>query len=323
MQSTLPQSAVRDVKVTLLLAGGHQYTLNLKSNDPLLHNLVGAIVAHSQQQAGYQGIFQIPLHQERSALCFSSERLIGVVTEPPMILQMGTATPQPEVAEPQAMQKSMQSSSPGEGIPAAAVPAHVLPSHYVQLDNFLTSEEKNHLLDYVLQYESAFVSTSTSTGDTDYRRSMVLHSFPEFAKLLTDRVRAALPEVFRQLKLQPFSIAEIEAQLTSHNHGNYYKVHNDNGSPDTATREFTYVYYFYREPKPFFGGELLLYDSRIENNFYVKADSFKAVEPRNNSIVFFPSRYLHEVLPVTCPSKAFADSRFTINGWVRRQVSAQ
>jgi Rps23 Pro-64 3,4-dihydroxylase Tpa1-like proline 4-hydroxylase len=27
---------------------------------------------------------------------------------------------------------------------------------------------------------------------------------------------------------------------------------------------------------------------------------------------------MHEVLRVSCPSKAFADSRFTINGWVRK-----
>ncbi|WP_333783600.1 hypothetical protein [Nostoc sp. 'Peltigera malacea cyanobiont' DB3992] len=27
---------------------------------------------------------------------------------------------------------------------------------------------------------------------------------------------------------------------------------------------------------------------------------------------------MHEVLPVNCPSQAFGDSRFTINGWVRR-----
>lgn len=95
-------------------------------------------------------------------------------------------------------------------------------------------------------------------------------------------------------------------------------MHNDNGSSETQNRELTYVYYFYREPKPFSGGELLLYDSKIENNYYVQADSFKTVEPRNNSIVFFPSRYLHEVKLVSCPSKAFADSRFTINGWIRR-----
>jgi len=154
----------------------------------------------------------------------------------------------------------------------------------------------------------------------DYRRSMILHSFPEFSQIVVNRIQAILPDVFRKLNLPSFAIAEIEAQLTSHNDGNYYKVHNDNGSPDTATREFTYVYYFHQEPKAFSGGELLIYDSKIENNFYVKADSYKRVEPRNNSIVFFLSRYLHEVLPVNCPSKAFADSRFTINGWVRRQV---
>jgi Rps23 Pro-64 3,4-dihydroxylase Tpa1-like proline 4-hydroxylase len=190
----------------------------------------------------------------------------------------------------------------------------------VQIDNFLTVEEHQRLVNYVFQHESAFVPTSTSTGDLDYRRSMILHSFPEFSQLVVNRIQAILPDVFRKLNLSSFPIAEIEAQLTSHNDGNYYKIHNDNGSPDTATREFTYVYYFYQQPKSFSGGELLIYDSKIENNFYVKADSYKRVEPRNNSIVFFLSRYLHEVLPVSCPSKAFADSRFTINGWVRRQV---
>lgn len=127
-----------------------------------------------------------------------------------------------------------------------------------------------------------------------------------------------LPDVISKLEIPPFTISQIESQLTAHNDGNYYKLHNDNGSLETATRELSYVYYFYREPKPFSGGELRIYDSRIENNFYVAAKSSKTVEPRNNSIMFFLSRYLHEVLPVSCPSKAFADSRFTINGWVRR-----
>ncbi len=76
-----------------------------------------------------------------------------------------------------------------------------------------------------------------------------------------------------------------------------------------------------QEPKAFSGGELLLYNSKIENNLYVNAESFTKIEPRNNSIVFFLSRCMHEVLPVNCKSKAFADSRFTINGWVRRAIN--
>jgi hypothetical protein len=41
-----------------------------------------------------------------------------------------------------------------------------------------------------------------------------------------------------------------------------------------------------------------------------------AVEPEHNSAVFFPSHLNHEVLPVTCRSKAFEDSRFAINVWI-------
>jgi Rps23 Pro-64 3,4-dihydroxylase Tpa1-like proline 4-hydroxylase len=124
--------------------------------------------------------------------------------------------------------------------------------------------------------------------------------------------------VIARLGIASFPIGQIESQLTAHNDGHYYKAHNDSGSPDTASRELTYVYYFNREPKQFSGGELRIYDSRIENNFFIKAESYKTIEPINNSIVFFLSRYIHEVLPIRCPSQQFADSRFTINGWVRR-----
>lgn len=295
MDFTSQATHSQDVKVTLLLTGGHQYTLYLKPNDPLLQSLMATIITRAQKQKTvFSYLFQISLEGGRATLSFPSEHLVGLVTEPPIYWQ------QNEPAKPQI--------------------SAILESDYVQIDNFLTVEEHQQLLNYVFQRESAFVPTSTSTGDLDYRRSMILHSFPEFSQLVVNRIQAILPDVFRKLNMSSFAIAEIEAQLTSHNDGNYYKVHNDNGSPDTATREFTYVYYFYQQPKAFSGGELLIYDSKIENNFYVKADSYKRVEPRNNSIVFFLSRYLHEVLPVSCPSKAFADSRFTINGWVRRQV---
>ncbi len=195
--------------------------------------------------------------------------------------------------------------------------SHVF-SQILQIDNFLTAEENNQLLDYALEREAAFVPTSTATNAIAYRRSSVLHDFPEFAQLITERIHTVLPRVLKELSLPAFLITQIEAQLTAHGDGNYYKIHNDNGSPDAATRELTYVYYFCRQPQPFSGGELRIYDSRIEQGRYTQAASFQTVEPHNNSIVFFLSRYMHEVLPTHCPSKAFADSRFTINGWLRR-----
>lgn len=195
----------------------------------------------------------------------------------------------------------------------------ILESNYLQIDNFLTREDKKRLLNYVFAEEAEFVPTSTATDEVNYRRSSVLYSFPEFAELIRDRIQSVALDIFRTLELPPFSVDYIESQLTAHNDGNYYKVHNDNGSSNTATRELTYVYYFHREPKPFLGGELVIYDSKIENTYYVNADSFKTIEPRNNSIVFFLSRYMHEVLPVSCLSRSFQDSRFTINGWIHRQ----
>lgn len=283
----------KDVKVQLLLAGGHQYTIYLKSDAPVLNSLLTTIVARVyKQESDLQNLFQIPINEGRSVLCFPSEYLIGVVTEPPIFIQQS---------------EKIQLHND-----------YILASDYIQIDNFLKPEEHKHLLKYVLEKESDFLPSNTSTNDINYRQSMVLYSFPEFSEQILKRIQAVVPDIISKLNLPSFSVSQIESQLTAHNDGNYYKLHNDNGSPDTATRELTYVYYFYQEPKSFSGGELLIYDSKIENNLYVNAETFKTVEPRNNSIIFFLSRYMHEVLPVNCPSQAFGDSRFTINGWVRR-----
>lgn len=306
MTYTQQQIKPQDIKVKILLTGGHQCTVILKSDTPLLHSLVKTLVDRTQQTPGFSTLFQIPIDDGRSALSFPGEHLVGLVTEPPICLQQ---------LQPQ--QPAIPAEIPVE-IPVSAPVNDDLISRYAQIDNFLTAAEKNKLIKYVLAKESEFVTTSTSTNAEDYRRSMVLHSFPEFSELMVNRIKAILPDVLRKLNLPSFALGDIEAQLTLHNDNNFYKLHNDSGSPDTATRFFTYVYYFNREPKAFSGGELLIYDSKVENNFYVADETFRTVEPRNNSIVFFLSRYMHEVLRVSCPSKAFADSRFTINGWVRK-----
>lgn len=320
--TTQQQITPQDVRVKILLTGGHQCTVTLKSDTPLLHSLVKTLVDRTHQTPGFSSLFQIPIDEGRSALCFPGEHLVGLVTEPPIYLQqqqpLQPAIPLEIPAElPAEVPPEIPAEMPAE-VPAATPVRDDLVSRYAQIDNFLTAAEKNKLIKYVLAKESAFVPTSTSTNADDYRRSMVLHSFPEFSELMLNRIKAILPDVLRKLNIPAFEIGEIESQLTMHNHNNFYKLHNDSGSPDTASRFFTYVYYFNREPKAFTGGELVIYDSKVENNFYVAADTFRKVEPRNNSIVFFLSRYMHEVLPVSCPSKAFADSRFTINGWVRR-----
>lgn len=292
---------IDQVTVTLLLTGGQEYTLTIDPADELLRDLFETLM--STNPTASRRLFQIPIRQGKAVLAFSSDRLVGMITDPPIIVEQ----------DPEALAESTAPESF-----AIAKGRDPLISEYLQLDNFLTPEEHQALLAYVERRQSEFVGTTTFTGAQNYRESVVLYSFPEFEDLIRQRLVSMLPPVLEQLGLPPFNVSQIEAQLTAHNDGQFYKVHNDNGSADTAVRELTYVYYFYREPKAFTGGELVIYDSKVEHNYYVQADTFKTVEPRNNSIVFFLSRYMHEVLPIQCPSQQFLDSRFTINGWIRR-----
>jgi len=193
------------------------------------------------------------------------------------------------------------------------------PAQFAQIQGFLSLEDRLNLLKYVLDRENQFVTTSTSTGAIDYRQSHILYYFEEYEEWMIQKVRAVVPSLLTKWKMQPFSVSRIEIQLTAHNDGNYYKIHNDNGSEDASDRMISYVYYFNREPKNFSGGALRIYDLNLENGYYVQAESYQEIEPINNSIIFFPSHFLHEVRPVTCRSHNFADSRFTLNGWIRRE----
>ncbi len=198
----------------------------------------------------------------------------------------------------------------------------ILESHYLLRENFLSHSENQQLLNYVLEKKSDFVSAvvlnelaTNKFKNNENRRALVLQSFAQFEELIVKKIPEILPDVFTKLNVPEFSIGKFETQLTAHNDRNFYKTHVDNQYP-VDTRVITYVYYFHQEPKAFTGGNLRIYDSKIQGKYYSKADTFKTIEPQNNSIVFFLSSYLHEVLPVSCPSQGFADSRFTINGWI-------
>ncbi|MBX9259059.1 hypothetical protein H1Q63_34930 [Desmonostoc muscorum CCALA 125] len=85
MQSDSQELELKTVKVQLLLAGGHQYTVYLNSDAPVLHTLLTTIVARAYpKEPACNCLFQIPIDEGHSALCFFSEHLIAVITEPPI-----------------------------------------------------------------------------------------------------------------------------------------------------------------------------------------------------------------------------------------------
>jgi Rps23 Pro-64 3,4-dihydroxylase Tpa1-like proline 4-hydroxylase len=188
------------------------------------------------------------------------------------------------------------------------------------LDEFLAPQELEELVSYALQQEtefqnSAVVSPSGDPGTLDYthRRSRVLMDLGKHEQIILERIRGVLPGVLEQLGVEEFSITNVEAQITASNDGDFFGAHCDDSQEIIASRRITFVYFFQREPRPFEGGELRLYDSSGSDTH---AESYQKIVPQANQIVFFPCSVLHEITAVECPSRAFADSRFTLNGWL-------
>ncbi|NMG60782.1 hydroxylase [Geitlerinema sp. P-1104] len=190
----------------------------------------------------------------------------------------------------------------------------------VCFDDFLSPEENQNALAIALDQQEKFVPSSTTSKADNYRQSCILYAthFPQFYHQLKHKILVALPEIWHSLKHSPFPVTQVEMQLTVHGDGCYYKVHNDSGSPETITRELTYVYYVHSEPAQFSGGELRLYQTDPHDGRLLDRQRFKTVTPQNNRLVLFNSRCQHEVMPVRCSSQTFEASRFTFNGWLRR-----
>ncbi|HEY0678930.1 MAG TPA: cupin-like domain-containing protein [Chitinophagaceae bacterium] len=182
--------------------------------------------------------------------------------------------------------------------------------------NFFGEQLNHELYEMALQKNEAFTISKTSYNHRypEWRKSTVIYhdQFEFFRQKIVNEVKARLPEVLEALSVKKFEIETFEVQLTSHNDGEYYKWHTDNGSPDTSNRIITFVYYFHSLPKMFSGGQLVIYN---------KEESF-IIEPENDSIVFFHSGRKHEVKPVVCPTRLFEHGRFTLNGWVRFKSNA-
>ncbi len=193
----------------------------------------------------------------------------------------------------------------------------------VVLDEFLAPQELQELLAFTLDHEAEFrasevISPAGGVVDYQHRKSHVLDQAGPYQELILDRIKDVLPSVLKKLNMEEYPITRTEVQVTASNDGDSFAVHTDDGHDEVASRYLTFVYFFHREPKQFTGGELRIHDSRLWGKQYVSEGSYQAIVPEENQIVFFPCAIVHEITPVECPSRAFADSRFTLNGWIHR-----
>jgi Rps23 Pro-64 3,4-dihydroxylase Tpa1-like proline 4-hydroxylase len=186
---------------------------------------------------------------------------------------------------------------------------------YLVFEDVLGTEQNREIYRLALSKRELFAHSRTSPNRLypDWRRSTVIydHEVVGVASRIEHEIKKRLPHAIRALGLPAFDFGSMEIQLTSHNDGEYFHWHTDNGSPETSSRVLTFVYYFHGAPKAFSGGELVI---------YMRDGGTAAIEPRNDSLVLFSSSMRHEVKSVSCPSKRFDDGRFTLNGWLRRVI---
>lgn len=245
--------------------------------------------------------------------------------QPPSEPQRNPQPPGTPLRNPQPPGQALNSAVISETRVVVCQRPDTLPAQCVILDEFLAPQELESLTRFALEHELEFtasevVAPTAEQGviDHEHRRSRVLTALGRYEKLLMGRIKMVLPQVLQRLGMEEFDIAGVETQITASNDGDFFRFHSDNGSDRVAARHLTFVYFFHHEPRQFEGGELRIHDARLEQDRYISAGSYQEIVPRQNQIVFFPCELLHEITPVKCPSGLFADSRFTLNGWLRR-----
>jgi len=335
-------SAETHAAVNAVIASAVGETVAQRAFAVLGRSIVDRILAPSVSESGLQGrtIYAMPLPPSPGPQPPGTAPLVPPGPQPPGKTPLVPPGPQPPGTPlvppgPQPpghgfrpLEVKMQGQLSDSGLPpnvGILEKPETLTAQCVVLDEFLAPQELEDLITYSLQHESEFqasevISPAANAGVIDYehRRSRVLMDIGKYEDVIVERIKSVLPLVLARLGMEEFPIVSVESQITASNDGDFFREHPDNGHDDVATRHLTFVYFFHREPKQFDGGELRIHDSRLQGEHYVSTGSYQTIVPQQNQIVFFPCALLHEITPVKCSSQAFADSRFTLNGWLRR-----
>jgi hypothetical protein len=194
------------------------------------------------------------------------------------------------------------------------------PAPVIIVDDFIGRAWAEQLVQYAIAHESDFLPSKVAVGhggiiDESRRVSRVNHDVGPIMPLIEPAIRKAVDEAIPGLGLVNVDSYLLEPELSWCGNGGFFKTHADTLYRDRLAnqRVMTVVYYFYKEPKAFTGGQLCLYGLGAD----ATGSPRQEVAPRFDRAVFFPSWFPHEVLPVLS-SDIFAHGRFAITCWVRR-----
>lgn len=195
-------------------------------------------------------------------------------------------------------------------VPASDVAGLEIEPPHALIANFLSPDELLRVLAFTMAHAAGFNPSGVhevpneGPSPTGYRlrRSRVLMG-PKNAPmsdLMLPKLQALMPRLWPQWGIQPQPLTLLECEVTAHGDGDFFALHTDNGMPEIAHRQVSYVYYFHREPKRFSGGQLRLYHTLFQEGHQKCGRLAAEIEPLRNGLMVFPTFIYHEVMPIRC-----------------------
>lgn len=195
------------------------------------------------------------------------------------------------------------------------------PTHHIIIDNFLTDNEYNEILEEIKSFEHSLevgkyfingeeiISTIKSNKilwvdkkyDKDNRyMSPILNMISNklYKGELFDYMHNHDEPIFNTLSE---SIVD-HTQLSAYGNNDNYDWHIDGNKSSIF---LTFLLMINKKPKKFTGGDLML----------KKKTNVKTYKFKNNRVIIFPSNTLHKVTHIKTNSNTYIDNRFTIQNW--------
>jgi len=196
--------------------------------------------------------------------------------------------------------------------------------------NMFSEKVNEAILKESIFLEKNFISGMTSKGlDLNYRNNLVCYYDEIFVNNRNNSILlTTINELFSNNSQFRETIVSFgypffkyiktnthETQVSNYGRDNEkYDYHIDMIGKNKL-RIITFVYYFFKEPKKFKGGEIEFTNSPIVNGNLVEenADTL-IIKPENNMGIIFDSSVPHFVHPTS--SNNFNEGRFSVNCWL-------
>ena len=195
--------------------------------------------------------------------------------------------------------------------------ARQLPPIFHKTD-LMGTELHGDMLDFFLSHETEFSPARVGDNQLDTTNRVAVFRWTDDFPHLTE-VKAVLdgvfPDVCEALEIPIFS-ASYDLQFQAHLDGGFHRPHPDHDVENV--RKLAFIYYFHTQPKGFDGGQLRIYAHAANGNAWYDPMRFHTIPPTDNSVIFFPVEYYHEVLQVTSHKNrtGFDGARLSFGGWI-------